>query len=770
VFNGQTITQAGTYRDTLQQSNGCDSFIVLTVTILQSTTTPITRNICQGKSTVFNGQTITQAGTYRDTLQQVNGCDSFIVLTVTLLQPKTTDITRSICQGKSTFFNGQTITQAGTYRDTLLQANGCDSFIVLTVSIIPTKTTNLTRSICEGQSTAFNGQTITTAGTYRDTLSTSLTCDSFLVLTVTVNPKKATSINRIICQGQSITIGTNNYTQTGNYKDTLRSSLGCDSIVSLNLTVNAFVSNNLDIAICTGTSITIGTHTYNQSGNYSDTLKTSQNCDSIVNLKLLVADTLKENISRTICEGDTAFVAGQQFTTEGIHLINLKAQAGCDSLVILNLIILKTKRNTINKTICEGETFVVGTTNFNATGTYTITLISSQNCDSIVTLNLTVNRNTSFQITRIICDGESVTIGSSIYSTSGNYTDTLLNSLNCDSIIFLNLTVLPNSITNLTPSICEGSSFTVGDSIFTKTGNYIVKFEAANGCDSTINVQLTVHPNKTTNLVQSICEGETFTVGTQTFDTTGTFTVKLQTTKGCDSTVNLDLTLHPNKSITIQRTICKGESITIGNNTYSVAGNYIDTLQSSKGCDSVVNLVLTVNPTPIIDATVDSNVVKKGTQIQLNVITSETLNYNWLPNTVSQQDIKNPTAIVNTPTWYIVTATNSQTNCKSIDSVFVDILNLPCTNEYVYIPNAFSPNNDGVNDIFKVRAINLTEGTLLVYDRWGNKVFESSDLLIGWDGNYKGQPAQVDAYGYYFTGRCELGEKITLKGNVTLLR
>ncbi|MBK8352521.1 MAG: hypothetical protein IPL21_12825 [Saprospirales bacterium] len=83
-------------------------------------------------------------------------------------------------------FNGQTITTAGTFRDTLTTSLGCDSFIVLTVTVNPTPTTNISQELCNGQTVVFNGQTITTAGPFRDTLTTSLGCDSFIVLTVTL--------------------------------------------------------------------------------------------------------------------------------------------------------------------------------------------------------------------------------------------------------------------------------------------------------------------------------------------------------------------------------------------------------------------------------------------------------------------------------------------------------------------------------------------------------------------------------------------------------
>jgi len=93
-----------------------------------------------------------------------------------------------------------------------------------------------------------------------------------------------------------------------------------------------------------------------------------------------------------------------------------------------------------------------------------------------------------------------------------------------------------------------------------------------------------------------------------------------------------------------------------------------------------------------------------------------------------------------------------------------------CDKSLVFIPNAFTPNGDRVNDEFRVRTNTLKNIQLIIYDRWGNKVFETNDISKGWDGSYKGRPAAVDAYGYFFTGECLQGEKISLKGNVTLLR
>ncbi len=821
VFNGQTLTQAGTYRDTLTNSAGCDSTIILTLVVNPSKTSNITRNICAGQSTVFNGQTITQAGTYRDTLSQVNGCDSFIVLSLIVNQPKTTNTTKQICQGQTFVFNGLTLTQPGTYRDTLRTSFGCDSFIVLTLSVSGSLSSNLTRVICQGQSVTVGTKVYTTTGIYSDTLRSVAGCDSIVTLNLTVNPVKTTNLVRSICQGQSVQIGQNIYTSTGNYKDTLRTSLGCDSIINLALTVTNQIINNIARSICEGQSVTIANHTYNQTGNYSDTVRSAAGCDSIIRLSLVVNPKKTTSISRTICEEQTVTVGTNTYNQTGNYKDTLRTSFGCDSIVNLSLQVNPIVSSTLNRIICEGKNVSVGNQIFSTTGTFTVVLQSSLGCDSTVTLNLQVNPVKRTNLQREICEGERILIGNSVYTTTGNYVDTLTSSLDCDSIVRLDLIVNPKKTTELFITACTGKSVTVGSQTFTENGIYPITFQTSKGCDSIVNLHLTFSDTIKENIERTICEGDTLTienqqfttagdytinlkafegcdsvvnlkvimintvrasiqrticegqtttVGTETFNEAGNYTIKLTAFSGCDSIVLLDLKVNPNKSSQIDTTICQGERVTIGNNIYSQAGNYVDSFQSSQGCDSLVFLQLTVNPLPVIDATVDKPLVETGEQVQLNVTTTEVLTYNWTPVTVSNVNIQNPTAIVTTPTWFVVQVRNIETSCKNTDSVFVDLKIIPCTKENIFIPSAFSPNGDGYNDIFIVRSKTLSAGKLVVFDRWGNQVFESNDLTVGWDGTYKNQPTQLEVYGYYFVGDCLNGEKITIKGDVTLVR
>ena len=141
-----------------------------------------TINISACISFFFNGQTITSSGTYYDTLMNVNGCDSLITLFLTINQNSFT-LNDSACN--SYFFNGQTITNSGTYYDTLMNVNGCDSLITLNLTIYQSNGDSINQTACN--SYFFNGQTITNSGTYYDTLMNANGCDSLITLNLTIN-------------------------------------------------------------------------------------------------------------------------------------------------------------------------------------------------------------------------------------------------------------------------------------------------------------------------------------------------------------------------------------------------------------------------------------------------------------------------------------------------------------------------------------------------------------------------------------------------------
>lgn len=144
------------------------------------------------------------------------------------------------------------------------------------------------------------------------------------------------------------------------------------------------------------------------------------------------------------------------------------------------------------------------------------------------------------------------------------------------------------------PVLCSGESITVGIHTYNTNGTYIDVLTNSGGCDSMVTTNLTIKPNSTFTQTLSLCSGESITVGSHTYTTGGTFTDVLTAANGCDSTVTTNLTVKPNSTFTQSLSINSGSSVTVGNNTYTNTGNYIDTLIASNGCDSIVTTNLTV--------------------------------------------------------------------------------------------------------------------------------------------------------------------------------
>jgi len=98
------------------------------------------------------------------------------------------------------------------------------------------------------------------------------------------------------------------------------------------------------------------------------------------------------------------------------------------------------------------------------------------------------------------------------------------------------------------------------------------------------------------------------------------------------------------------------------------------------------------------------------------------------------------------------------------------MIDVICGPPDLYVPNAFTPNGDGDNDVLLVRGNNITNMTLRIYHRWGEKVFESTDQSTGWDGTYKGKECDPAVFVYYLDVDCLGGESYEQKGNITLIR
>ena len=256
------------------------------------------------------------------------------------------------------------------------------------MTVNPIASTTLSAAICEGTTYIENGFNVSEAGTYTQNLQTVNGCDSIVTLNLTVNPVADTNLTAAICEGSVYTENGFNVSEAGTYMQNLQTVNGCDSVVTLTLTVNPIASTTLSAAICEGTTYIENGFNVSEAGTYTQNLQTVNGCDSIVTLNLTVNPVADTNLTAAICEGDIYYENGFMASREGTHTQILQTENGCDSVVTLNLTVYPAYQMGIGAVIHEGETYDEYGFNVNEEGTYTQILQTMNGCDSIITLNV----------------------------------------------------------------------------------------------------------------------------------------------------------------------------------------------------------------------------------------------------------------------------------------------------------------------------------------------------------------------------------------------
>ena len=192
---------------------------------------------------------------------------------------------------------------------------------------------------------------------------------------------------------------------------------------------------------------------------------------------------------------------------------------------------------------------------------------------------------------------------------AGTYHCVVTDQVGCTTDVYLVVPAIATASFSQTFSVCNGESITVGANTYTTSGTYQDVFTSAAGCDSTVTTNLTVLPALSSSQTVSVCAGESITVGASTYSTSGTHVTILTSAGGCDSTVTTNLTVLPALSSSQTVSVCAGESVTIGDSTYSTSGTYQTTLTSIDGCDSTVTTNLTVAGAIDVALTVNQGVL-----------------------------------------------------------------------------------------------------------------------------------------------------------------
>jgi len=495
------------------------------------------------------------------------------------------------------------------------------------------------------------------------------------------------------------------FTKKKDFEGTFGSSPHYTSLIEVNVSINTIVTNLVN---CSGSSIRVP---YTLTGGFDlGNTFTAQLSDASGNFSAAVTigslyNFANDTISCTI-PLNTPTGAGYRIRV----ISSMPAVTGNinGSDITINALPTVTANTTAN-IVCAGNAITLtggGASSYSwtgavtdgvsfvpsATATYTVTGTDIHNCSNVATKVITVLPTSSSSQTHTFCAGQSLSIGTNTYSTSGTFQDTLTSFINgCDSIITLNLTILPANIFSQTFTKCHGQNVIVENHTYTSSGTFYDTLPSlVNGCDSTIVTHLTILPANTFSQTITTCAGQSLTVGASIYSTNGTFHDTLTSlVYGCDSMITTNLTVLPINQVFQSFTICQGNNITVGSHTHGLSGTYNDTLSSLvNGCDSIVNTHLSVD-------SVDINVSVSNGTLTANALPAS---YQWIDcnngnSSIAGQTNQSFTANADGNYAVIITQNNCSdtSSCYNITGIGIAQLLIDTYHLSIY-PNPFSIN------------------------------------------------------------------------------
>lgn len=530
------------------------------------------------------------------------------------------------------------------------------------------------------------------------------------------------------------------------------------------------------------------------------------------------------------CNSYTVPSGDETHTIAGTYNDTIQNASGCDSIMTITLTLNKNTGIDV-LTECDSYTWIDGNTYTTSNNTATHALTNIAGCDSVVTLNLTINNSNTGIDTQVACDTYQWINGITYTSSNNTATYTLMNAIGCDSIITLNLTINISPILTITTNpipLCAEDSLTliatgasaivwsdgiVNGQTFLPVQNQTYTVNGTtNGCTSTAQIPVVINQlpiiEATASTVTS-CEGEaiyfsangglSYTYQTTDFNvnewftpiTSGSFTYKVEGlgANGCVGTGEITVLVNPTPSNpTVSATImeaCIGlesvnpviatsangttEWFTDGaitnmhsqentlNPTTDNEGRFMYyATQNVLGCNSTgVAVTVIVNPLPVVNAGYDRNELS-GVKITLEGTTNADSLYYWTDENLVKDVNDLNTSLVTTETnTYTLYAIDTK-GCENTSSFNIIV------EERLIIANYISPNGDEKNDVWKVFPLSsAAKAKFLVYDGFGRVVFESEGYNNTWSAD--GLP---DGDYYYII---DLNGQI-LKGAITLLR
>jgi gliding motility-associated-like protein len=512
-------------------------------------------------------------------------------------------------------------------------------------------------------------------------------------------------------------------------------------------------------------------------------------CDSLiwVNVLHVKVDTL--NITLETCTGGTVEYGGQDYAA-GVYPFVYQGWLGCDSIVRLYVLEFPAPHDTLlfetcaaNPIIYDGNTIPAGTE-------LTIHYPLPNGCDSLLTIIVAEEVPDTTQVQWSVCEGGTIIFGADTLQAGDVMTYTFSASDGCDSLVTVAVFGLPAAETLLQESACEGSSVVIHGVQIPAGAQDTVFLQTYQGCDSLLIVTVQVLETDTTQVQLEVCPGETVLYLGVALEAGEMENFILQNAAGCDSVVQVMVTAFPaatwelvsapacwnTPTGSLEISMLSGDGPfqytldgVAGGPVFGnlATGGYVIGISDGNGCTYQQTTAVTQIPPiePLVqaepwDCTASSARVFASFQTGQGTII-------WPDGGKgSFWDAPAPGA------YEVVFENECETLTRNFEVAFAgDELASP-----LYFPNIFSPNGDGINDAFRgyaAQGVDMREYELLVFDRWGNLLFETRSLEEGWDGRYDIRELDPGVYVYWVRAaviNCGQLRDFFKKGDVTLIR
>ncbi|GBL34841.1 serine-rich adhesin for platelets [Filimonas sp.] len=642
---------AGTYTVSVTTSNGCTSSSVLTISQpsspIQST---IMHSFCSGTYTLPWGTVVSAIGVYTNTYAAANGCDSTVTVNLyqgaPILNPSTTV---TACDAYVWGQNNQTYTVSGTYTVTYLNGSGCDSNYTLNLTVNYSSTQTVSATACNSYKWTLNGVTYTASGVYMTTGLNATGCPDTNILNLTIRYSSTSVTNAYVFNAYTWAANAQTYTSSGVYTYTTLNAAGCDSLLTLNLTILQMAINmTMQNIVQTAPNVFEYDVMLNYTGNTGLAIR-AYSCGINYAAGMSGGGTLTHSFVSRAASLSTIPAVNASYTSSSNHLRLTTTSASAGNEVLLTpgaQVRLATMRvtSTTNfptnfnpafalqmltspgKTVCVATGILVppgANYSFNAIGNIpaagTLQLLTGAVNATCFYLNPSAPFTSAIINTAsVACYGQATgsaqisltgagAVSSGTYTMNGGTAVTYntnpftianlsagtytinVNTINgCTSSSTLVITQ-PASVISTSSTILSCDSYFWNGNNYTNSGTFSHTFTTASGCDSVHTLYLTVHYSNTGSSNVAVCGN--YDWNGVTYTASGYYTQVFTNASGCDSTHTLHLVLFPN---TGSSAVSACESYSWNGNTYTQSGTYTHTYTSSNGCDSIHTLYLTI--------------------------------------------------------------------------------------------------------------------------------------------------------------------------------